>query len=142
MTNSPVQSVEAPAALVKQARGQVMGLIAQFLLGMAVTLIGLPSETKGGSKTATTVFLIAHVVIAVGLAFGAVQVVLLARTTDPRTRRLATYGAVAIAATIVTGIATLSTKNNWWSYAMAVGFAAALIVYGALLLPRTDRAQT
>jgi MFS family permease len=142
MTNSPVQTVEAPAALVKQARGQVMGLIAQFLLGMAVTLIGLPSETTGGSKTATTVFLIVHVVIAVGLAFGAVQVVLLARTTYPRTRRLATYGAVAIVATIVAGMATLSTKNNWWSYVMAVGFAAALIAYGALLLPRADREST
>ena len=142
MSSSTEAAVEAPAALVKQARGQVMGLITQFLLGMAVTLIGLPSETTGGSKTATTVFLIVHVVIAVGLAFGAVQVILLARTTDRRTRRLATYGAVAIAATIVAGMATLSTKNNWWSYAMAVGFAAALIAYGALLLPRTDREST
>ena len=133
MTSSSTEfAVEAPAALIRQARGQVMGLITQFLLGMAVTLIGLPSETTGGSKAATTVFLIVHVVIAVGLAFGAVQVLLLARTTDRRTRRLATYGAVAIAVTIVAGMATLSTKNNWWSYAMAVGFFVSPACHGAL----------
>jgi len=31
------------------ARGQIMMLSAQFLLGMAVTLIGQPSETSGSA---------------------------------------------------------------------------------------------
>jgi peptidoglycan/LPS O-acetylase OafA/YrhL len=143
MTSSSTESaVEAPAALIRQARGQVMGLMTQFLLGMAVNLIGLPSETKGGSKTATSILLTVHMLIAAGLAVGAVLVLRLARGTDQRTRRLATYGAVAIAAAIVAGSATLPTKNNWSSYAMAVAFAAAVLSYGALLLWRTDHAST
>ena|SRR5437868_3143117 len=127
------------AALGKQARGQVMGLITQFLLGMAVNLIGLPSQRTGGWKATTTVFVVLHSLIALGLAFGAVQVFRLARPADQRTRQLATYGLIAIVATIVAGIATLSTKNNWWSYAMAVGFASALLMYGGLLLGRAKQ---
>jgi peptidoglycan/LPS O-acetylase OafA/YrhL len=127
------------AELVKQVRGQVMALITMFLLGMGVNLIGLPSETTGGWKVTTTVLVSLHALIALGLAIGAIRVFLLAKAADPRTRQLATYGLIAIAATIVAGIATLSTKNNWWSYAMAVGFVAALLIYGALLLQRTAR---
>ena len=44
-------------------------------------------------------------------------------------------GATAIAMAAAAGILTLITKGDWWSYAMAVGFIAALLASGSLLLP-------
>jgi hypothetical protein len=57
------------------ARHQIMGLAIQFLLGMAVNLLGLPSQARGTAHTATTVFLAAHVLITLGLRVGAVMIV-------------------------------------------------------------------
>jgi hypothetical protein len=35
------------------------------------------------------------------------------------------------------------TKSNWWSYAMALGFIASLLVYGGLLMhARTPSQQS
>ena len=42
------------------ARHQVMGLTGAFLVGMAVNLLGLPSETSGGAHIASIAFLAAH----------------------------------------------------------------------------------
>ncbi len=116
------------------ARHQVMGLAAQCLLGMAVNLLGLPSQAKGTAHTASTVFLAAHVLITVGLLTGAVMIIrATARPRNP-SRQLAIGGAIAIAATTAAGILTMITKSNWWSYTMAAGFIASLLVYGGLLL--------
>ena len=57
-------------------------------------------------------------------------------------RRGAITGAAAHAVAVVAGILTLITKNNWWSYTMAVGFIAALLAYGSLLLPASAAAQS
>ncbi|MBO0774910.1 MAG: hypothetical protein J2P34_01240, partial [Actinobacteria bacterium] len=40
----------------------------------------------------------------------------------------------AIGVTVTAGILTLLTSSNWWSYAMAAGFAAALLTYASLLV--------
>ena len=52
-----------------------------------------------------------------------------------RWRTQGTIGAAAIAATIAAGVLTMITKSNWWSYAMAAGFIASLLIYGGLLIP-------
>ena len=41
----------------RHARHQVIGLSAQFLFGMAISLIGQPSETTGAAHTASNVLL-------------------------------------------------------------------------------------
>ena len=119
-----------PAHLAKArhlARHQVMGLTGTFLLGMAVNLIGLPSQTSGGAHIASLAFLAVHLLIALGLVLGAVM---LLRTT-PRGRRLwrkqAVLGAAAISVATAAGVLTLLTKSNWWSYAMTAGFISALL---------------
>ena len=56
--------------------------------------------------------------------------------------RRAITGAAAIAVAVGAGILTLITKNNWWSYTMAVGFIAALLAYGNLLLPASAAEQS
>jgi uncharacterized membrane protein len=115
------------------ARHQVMGLAVQFLLGMAVNLLGQPSETRGGAHAASTVLLAAHVLITLGLIVGAALVVRATASVRGRQRQLAVWGAVAIAATTAAGILTMITSSDWWSYGMALGFIASLLCYGGLL---------
>lgn len=123
------------------ARRQVMMLSAQFLFGMGVALIGQPSETTGVAHTAGNVLLGLHVLVAIALAAVAVRAVRVARASGEAARRLARWGAVMIGLTFVAGVITMSTKNDWWSYAMAVGFITALLLYGSLLVQAPRPAQ-
>jgi peptidoglycan/LPS O-acetylase OafA/YrhL len=100
---------------------------------MAVNLIGLPSETSGGAHIASLVFLVAHVLIALGLILGAVML-LRARPLGTRAcHKQAILGAAAISVTTAAGVLTLLAKSNWWSYAMAAGFITAILTYGSIL---------
>lgn len=121
----------------RHARHQVIGLSAQFLFGMAISLIGPPSETTGVAHAASNVLLGLHVLVAVVLVMGAIGVVRAARGIDQQ-RRLAYWGAAAIVLTFGAGVATLITRNDWLSYTMAVGFIVSLLVYGGLLIPATS----
>ena len=116
------------------ARRLVMMLSAQFLLGIAVALIGQPSETTGTAHTASNVLLGLHVLVAIAIVAVAVRTILVARASDEGARRPARWGGVLTGLTFVAGVATMITKNNWWSYAMAVGFIASLLLYGSLLV--------
>ena len=116
------------------SRHQVMGLAVQFLLGMAVNLLGLPAETTGAAHAATIAFLAAHIVVSAGMLAGAFMVVRAPAQAGKRWRRQAIWGAAAIMVTVAAGILTQITKSNWWSYAMAVGFIASLLVYGGILV--------
>jgi hypothetical protein len=113
----------------------VMGLTVQFLLGMAVNLIGQPSQTTGDARIVSTVFLAAHMLVCVGMVIGAAQAVRAAAYLGSPWRSPAIWGAAAITATLAAGVLTTITKSNWWSYAMATGFIASLLIYGSLLLP-------
>jgi hypothetical protein len=127
----PARTRRAHATGVRRlARYLVMGLAAEFLLGMAVNLLGLPSQATGAARMASTAFLTAHALIAAGLTIAAVLVIRAAPSA--RDRHLAVGGAAAIAVTITAGILTLITKSNWWSYAMAAGFITSLLIYAGL----------
>jgi hypothetical protein len=108
-------------------------LTLQFLLGMAVNLIGLPDEVHGVAKTLTTSLLVLHVVVALGLLVGAIQIARAAASSEAPLAKLARVGGAAIGASILGGILTLSAPwSNLWSYLMAVSFIAAFAVYGRL----------
>jgi len=107
-------------------------LTAMFVLGMAVNLIGLPQETTGPARIATLLFLALHVLIAVGLVIGSVSTLRLTRNAAPQLGRLAGIGAALIAATFIAGVLALWLKNDWWSYAMALGFIGSFLLYGSL----------
>src|SRR5260370_30595999 len=66
-------------------------LSVQFLLGLAVHLLGLPSQATRAARAASTVFLVAHVVIALGMPSGAVMGIQ-ARAGPRNRRRLDTHG--------------------------------------------------
>jgi hypothetical protein len=131
----------APGPRIRRlARHLVTGLAAEFLLGMAVNLLGLPSQATGAARTASTAFLAAHALIAAGLAIAAGLGIRHAQST--RDRVLAAGGAAAIAVTITAGILTLITKSNWWSYGMAAGFITSLLIYAGILRPPEHRQPT
>jgi len=67
-----------------------MGLAVQFLLGMAVNLLGLPAQTTGAAHAATLAFLAAHIVVSAGMLAGAFMVVR-AATQAGRRRRAYEY---------------------------------------------------
>ncbi len=123
------------------ARHQVMGLASVFLLGMAANLTGLPSQTSGMAHLASLAFLAAHVLIALGLVTGSVLLLRTAARLGGWWRRRAMAGTAAITVAVAAGILTLMTGSNWWSYAMAAGFIAALLAHGSLLLPATSPAE-
>lgn len=133
MNTTPQTTRAARTGARYLARHQLMGLAVQFLLGMALSLTGQPSETTGAARIASTVLLAVHVLIALGLAAGAVMVIRAAASGTARQRGLAWWGAAAIAVTIAAGVLTTLTKANGWSYAMAAGFAVSVGLYGALL---------
>ena len=119
------------------ASRQVMALSAQFLIGMALALIGQPSQTTGTAHTVSEALLGLHILVAAGLIAAAAQIIRLAR--GDRQRRLAYGGAAAIVLTIGAGVLTVIT-NNWLSYAMAAGFITSLLVYVSLLVQATSAA--
>jgi hypothetical protein len=82
------------------------------------------------------------VVIALGLAVGAILVIRATAGLPDQSRRLAILGTAAIAATTAAGVLTMTTRCNWWSYGMALGFIAALLAYGGLLVQAGPRAGT
>ena len=133
---------QGPASVRHLAHHQVMGLASVFLLGMAVNLTGLPAETSGAAHLASIAFLAAHALIGLGLVIGTVPLLRAAARVGGLWRRRAITGAAAIAVAVGAGILTLITKNNWWSYTMAVGFIAALLAYGSLLLPASAAARS
>jgi len=118
----------------KLARGQVGMLGTAFLLGMAVNLIGLPDETTGGAKTATSILLGLHGLVGLGLLVGAIRVWQQTMKANSAVAMLGRMGGISIIITLIAGVLTLSTKSNWWSYLMALGFIAAFFIYGRLLL--------
>jgi hypothetical protein len=138
MSENEKTTVQAASAsrmdMRREARRQLAGLSAQFLLGMAVNLIGQPSETSGAAHAVSIVLLGLHIVAAIGLIGGAVMVIRAARGGGDRRRQLARSGAVLIGLTVIAGVMTVITKNNWWSYTMATGFIASVLLYGSLLV--------
>lgn len=119
-------------ALNRRARAQLIMLLAQFLLGMGVNLIGVPSETTGGARAVTLALLVAHIGLTLGLVTGAVLTIRRAAALGPRVRSQAWTGAAITAITVAVGVITMITNSNWWSYLMAAGFIALLVVYGRL----------
>lgn len=118
--------------LQSRVRSQLIMLAAQFLLGMAVNLIGFPSETTGFAQTATATFTGLHVLVAVGLVVGATITLVQIKKHMPSFTTLGWWGLGAIIVTFVSGSFTMAYENNWWSYAMAIGFFVSTWIYGVL----------
>ncbi len=133
----PSNQLSVTPTFHRRARSQLVMLTIQFLLGMGVNLIGLPSETSGLVKVTTGVLLGVHVLVSVGLIVVAALSLWRSGPLDRPLRNQAWLGGILIVISTVAGVLTTAADNNWWSYLMAVGFIASFIVYGNLLLRTT-----
>ena len=122
------------SVLHRRARSQLMMLTIQFLLGMGVNLIGLPSENSGLAKAVTGALLGLHILVSLGLIVVAALTIWRSGPLDPQSTNQAWVGGILILISTVAGVLTTSVDSGWWSYLMAVGFIASFVVYGNLLL--------
>lgn len=120
--------------LREASRGVIIMLTVQLLLGMAVNLIGLPEEVSGGAKSVTTISLLLHVIVGVGLIVAAIRTLRVGKLFDDTVLRLTRIGALTVGVTFIFGALTMITGDNWWSYLMAVGFMAAVLLYGSIFM--------
>ena len=132
MTSQSVS--QANARLQKAARGVVMMLAVEFLLGMAVNFIGLPDEATGNAKIVTGILLGLHVLVGIGLLINAIMATRASRALDGSLRNLVRAGGAGIGVTFIFGVLTVATGSDWWSYLMGVGFIGSLLLYGKILL--------
>jgi hypothetical protein len=133
-----------------RSQRQLALLIVQFLLGMAVNVIGAPSEhAAAAAETAYYVLVSAHVLVALGLVGGAIVTIVWAVRQGSTFRGLAWLGGVSVAIAFVAGVSTgaltmtaapISVLGDVTSYLMAAAFLAALISYG-VLYERTNHPQ-
>jgi hypothetical protein len=121
------------ADLARPVRGQLMMLGFSFLLGLAVALIGMPSEVSGFAKVASWALLGLHVLVGIGLIAVSFQVMAAAPAGSAH-RGDAVAGVVVIVATVLVGGARMGMDSDWLSYLMGVGFLAAFFLYGRLAL--------
>jgi hypothetical protein len=121
-------AVNPSESLRRRSREALSALAAQFLLGMAVNLIGEPDGTF--AIVVDTIMIILHILIAIGLVVVGVRVLLSARAAGLG-QRLALWGLVVIVVTFLAGVGTMIGGSDWASYAMALGFLVAAALYGA-----------
>jgi hypothetical protein len=131
-TTAQPAGVGAAGQLNRRARSQLSMLALQFLLGMGVNLIGLPSENTGAAKVITGILLGLHVLLSLGLLVVAGLLMLRSGPMDDAMRNQALVGAVLVVVSFVAGILDTSLGSHWWSFLMAVGFIGAFVVYGRI----------
>lgn len=135
MPNSEnVSGGRAVELLVRSVSGQLILLLTQMLIGMAVNLLGLPQESKGSLRIETSVALGAHVFVAIGLLVGAIMTVMHARRSAGGYVAMAVRASGAVVVAFAAGVLDLLVGSDWWSYLMAVAATLAIALYGALLL--------
>ena len=106
-------------------------LALQFILGMLLNVIG--NEGGGTKHTVYTTILIAHILNALGLVEGGIYIALRAQS------KLSWWATAAVCIAFCSGILTVLTKQDIWSFCMACGFLASSWLYVVLYM-RTDRA--
>ena len=121
--------------LMKRIRGQFAMLIAEFLLGTSINLIGAPDEIdSAGLKIVDRDIAGTHVLIAIGLIVGAIMTNRLASKYAPNVRRLAgAGGGGGVGLAVLGGLGTFALPGTWSSIAsfvMAAGFICSFLSYG------------
>jgi hypothetical protein len=109
-------------------------LALQFVLGMLLNLLDDP--TKGGGHTVYVSMLVLHIINAIGLAEGGIYIGL------RHPQRLAWWAAAVVALTFTSGILTVRTQQDAWSFAMACGFIVSAWLYGMLYVAADRKPRT
>lgn len=117
--------------VIRGVQSQLGLLAAQFLAGMGVNVLGLPSEaTEAGVKLTSTILLGLHVVVALGLIGGTFGVY---RRLPSQLKPWGSYAGIALVVSFIFGgLAMGEWLPELWSYLMAVGFLVAAALYAYL----------
>jgi hypothetical protein len=134
MATRKASEVTPQAAIRSRARGLFATILLQLLLGMAVNLIGMPMQTASAAKIASDIFLSLHILIAIGMVVGGILTAVYAGRVRSALAGVARMGLAVIIITFAAGVLTAITKSNWWSYLMAAGATALLLIYGVLFV--------
>lgn len=124
-----------PARLRRRTFGQLWMLALQFILGMVLNLLDNPSGGIGHPVYVTV--LVLHILNAIGLLEGGIYIVL----RQPLPRRLAWWATAATLFTLLSGILTVRTGQDIWSFAMACGFIVSAWLYGMLYVAADRKAR-
>ncbi|HET6924578.1 MAG TPA: hypothetical protein VFH39_01995 [Candidatus Saccharimonadales bacterium] len=119
-----------PELYRRRVFSQLWMLALQFVLGMIMNLMG--EQHRGTSHVVYVVVLVTHILNAIGLAEGGVYIALKA----PGKRNW--VAAIVVLTTLTSGILTVRTRNDMWSFVMACGFLASAWLY-VMTYIRADR---
>ena len=122
-----------PRRLLRRIFSQLWMLALQFILGMMLNLLG--HETSGAKHTLYTLVLVAHILNALGLVEGGVYIALKARGNG------FWWAAVALFATLCSGVLNALTGQDIWSFVMACGFLLSSWLYLILYLHADRRVR-
>lgn len=109
---------------------QLWMLALQFLLGMLLNLIG--SDATGTNHIIYIIVLILHILNAIGLVEGNIYIALKEKS------KLSWYAVGALSITSCAGVVIVWTKQDIWSFVMAVGFLVSCWINGILYI-QADR---
>lgn len=127
-------SKENGMKIAERAKRQISMLVVIFLAGMAVNVIGMPSEVKGTEMAISSVLTGLHVLVGIGLITGGIMVLRVAYKEAMSFVKLAWMGFASVLAAFVSGMIMMATENDWWSFIMATCFLAAFLAYGAVMV--------
>jgi hypothetical protein len=117
----------APTLLRRRSREALSALSVEFLLGMIVNL--LPDDTR----VLSSIVLGLHVLIGIGIIVVAVRLLSTARREGLGSRE-ALWGLIAVSITFIAGVLTIVLHSGWFSFIMAAGFLAGVLLYVRTLL--------
>ena len=109
-------------------------LLLQFLVGLALSRVGLPAATSGFAKVAAIVLLALHLLLTIGLIASAIICITGAGRLPKSAAGVAWGGFVAVLVAVATGVLFYMTGSDWWSYLMGAAATIALPLYGILYL--------
>lgn len=114
--------------LRRRSREALSALGLQFLLGMAVNLIGTPSGVFASAVDG--ILLSLHILVGIGIIVVGIRLQIVAGRIGLGERQ-ALWGMISVSVAFLAGVATMFTGSEWFSYLMAVGFLAAAGFYVA-----------
>lgn len=123
-------SVKSISIATRQLRGIMAFLVIEFVLGITLTtLIGYNQNKHSGVQTG---FLIAHIVVGIGLLLGAIARLVV----SIREKYLVVpsiVGLLSIVAAFVSGIIAANNSSGIAVFFMALFFVVAFVAYGSSL---------